>query len=271
MGTSVPELRSQQLVVQYATLLDVVQSVDRALSLLLLFTEPGQRFGVTEMSRRLQIHKSTASRLAATLVQRGFLDQDPETDRFTLGVTLARLGLLVASNRNLITASAPALNKLALDTGETANVSVLDDGRALQIAQSEGSYKIAARSWIGVRDPLHATAIGKVLVAFSDPRPPVPVDMPAYTERTITDPDEFRAEIERTRRRGYGTSVGELEPGLNVVAVPILDSWCGCRGAIDVSGPANRMPTRRFKEIAVRCRAAANDIASRLEGGSPPM
>lgn len=236
--------------------------------MLFLFTEPGQRLGVTEMSRRLEIHKSTASRLAATLAQRGFLDQDPETDRFTLGVTLARLGLLVASNRNLITASAPALNKLAADTGETANVSVLDDGRALHIAQSEGSYKIAARSWIGVRDPLHATAIGKVLAAFSDPRPPLPDDMPAYTERTITTREELRTEIDRTRRRGYATAVGELEAGLNVVAVPILDSWRGCRGAIDVSGPANRMPVRRFKDIAALCRGAAADIAARLEGGS---
>lgn len=247
--------------------MEMVQSVDRALSLLLLFKDPGERLGVTEMARQLQIHKSTASRLAATLAQRGFLDQDPETDRFTLGVALARLGLLVASNRNLITASATALNKLAADTGETANVSVLDDGRALQIAQSEGSYKIAARSWVGVRDPLHATAIGKVLVAFSDPAPALPRDMPAYTERTITDRDEFRAEIDRTRRRGYATSVGELEPGLNVVAVPILDSWRGCWGAIDVSGPANRMPVRRFKDIAVRCKIAANDVASRLAGG----
>jgi DNA-binding IclR family transcriptional regulator len=242
----------------------VVQSVDRALALLVLFGEPGERLGVTEMAPELRIHKSTASRLAATLVGRGFLDQDAETERFTLGTALSRMGLLVASNRDLIGASAVALNKLAADTGQTANVSVLDEGSALCIAQREGSYKLAARSFIGVRYDLHTTALGKVSAAFSEPRPALADRLPAYTARTITDPGEFIAELDRVRRRGYGTSTGELEAGLNVVAVPVLDSWGGCCGAVDISGPASRMPPRRYKELAVHCMAAANDIAARL-------
>jgi DNA-binding IclR family transcriptional regulator len=231
----------------------------------MLFAEPDQRLGVSEIARRLEVHKSTASRLASTLTQRGLLAQDPETELISLGPALARMGLLVSSNRNLITASSGPLHKLAATTGETANVSVLDDGRALHIAQREGSYTLAARSWIGVRDELHATAVGKALAAFTQPTPAIAATLHRYTDRTITSPEELTLELVRVRRRGYATQIGEIEPGLTAVAVPILDHWGQCHGVIDVAGPSTRMPQRRLKEFAVRAKAAANEIAARLD------
>jgi DNA-binding IclR family transcriptional regulator len=242
-----------------------VQTVDRALQLLLAFDAEADELGVTELAVRLSVHKSTASRLAATLEARGFLERS-ERDTFRLGPALARLGLLAGGDRDLVPLSRGAMERLAEATGETVNLAVLDGDEAVNIAQVEGPHIVGVGSWTGRRTPLHCTANGKALLAFSDGA--VPDRLESFTKGTITSREVLLAELEGVREDGYALAVGELELGLHAVAAPVLDADGCCVAALSVSGPSYRVPERRLRALADSCRTAADEIAILLERGA---
>jgi DNA-binding IclR family transcriptional regulator len=244
-----------------------VQTVDRALQLLLAFDAEERELGVTELAARVGVHKSTASRLAATLAARGFLERAPGSEAFRLGRELSRLGLLAAAGRDLVDLALPAMERLADETGETVNLAVLDGDEAVNVAQVEGRHIVGVGAWTGRRTELHCTANGKVLLAFSGREPPGPT-LHRHTGRTITSQHELRRQLVLVRRRGWASAVGELEEGLHAVAAPVLDGLGRCRAAVSVSGPAYRMPIEALPELAAACAAAATAIGSVLGGGA---
>ncbi|MDO8212048.1 IclR family transcriptional regulator [Conexibacter sp. CPCC 206217] len=240
-----------------------VQSVERALTVLRAFTEPGQRLSLAELAGRLDVHKSTASRLAMTLVSAGFLERGDD-ERLTLGPELVRLGRLAVSGRSLPEIARPVMDELAAQTGEAVTLSVPDAGEALTIAQSEGTFAVGLQSWLGKHAPLHATSDGKVLLAFGAAALPAG-ELVARTPDTITDRAALAAELARVRERGWGSSRGDFELGLNGAAAPILAPDGSCRGALCVSGPAYRVQTDDLAALGARCAAAAARIASLLD------
>jgi DNA-binding IclR family transcriptional regulator len=243
---------------------NTVQTVDRALKLLGTFAEEGEELGVTELAARLDVHKSTASRLAATLEARGFLERS-EREAFRLGPELARLGRLARSGRDLVSLARGAMERLTGETGETVNLAVLDGEEAVNVSQVDGRHIVGVGSWTGRRTPLHCTANGKVLLAWSGVRPPE--GLAAFTTRTITSPEALRIELERVRELGYATALGELEEGLHALAAPVLDRSERCAAALSISGPSYRMPARRLAHLAADCRSAADAIGLLLDGG----
>lgn len=242
----------------------MLKTVDRALQLLLSFEEADQEYRVGELAAMLGVDKSVASRLAATLTQRGFLERAPENGAVRLGPELGRLGLLATSSRHSLVALAQrSMERLAAEAGETAYLAVLEDKKVVNIAQVEGHYLVGVGDWVGWRTEPHCTANGKVLLAFADGK----IDdltLVAFTERTITSADDLRSELEVVRRDGWATSVGEFEDGLHGVAVPIFDASEHCRAALSVAGPSYRMPLSRLPELAALCREAAMEIGTRL-------
>jgi DNA-binding IclR family transcriptional regulator len=244
-----------------------VQTVDRALQLLQAFESPEQALGVTELAASLGVHKSTASRLAATLAARGFLERPAGSESFRLGPELGRLGLLALRGRNLVELAGPAMECLANETGETVNLAVLERDEAVNVAQADGRHIVGVGSWAGRRTALHCTANGKALLAFS-PIPVMPRPLEAFTPRTITRTAELEREIAEVRRLGYATNVGELEEGLHAVAAPVLDPAGRCHGALSVSGPSYRMPEEALPGLGRRCRRAADEIGSLLQEGA---
>jgi DNA-binding IclR family transcriptional regulator len=243
-----------------------VQTVDRALQLLQAFETPEQELGVTELATALDVHKSTASRLAATLAARGFLERPPGSDSFRLGPELGRLGLLALGGRDLVELARPVMERLAAETGETVNLAVLDALEAVNVAQADGRHIVGVGSWTGRRTALHCTANGKALLAFS-PVLTLPRRLEAFTARTITRLGELERELAKARSAGYATNVGELEEGLHAVGAPVLDAAGRCHGALSISGPAYRMPAEGLAELGERCRAAADEVG-RLLGGT---
>ena len=156
-----------------------LETVDRALKLLLAFeSEEDRELPVAALAARLGIHRSSASRLAATLAQSGFLERAPGTE-------VGRLGLRALGAHDLVTAAQPIAESLADETGETVVLSVLEGEESVDVAQASGRHLIAMRNWIGRRSPLHASSDGKVLLAFADTRA-LPAQLPVLTERTIT-------------------------------------------------------------------------------------
>jgi DNA-binding IclR family transcriptional regulator len=245
-----------------------VQTVDRALQLLQAFATPEQELGVTELAGALGVHKSTASRLAATLAARGFLERAPGSESFRLGPELGRLALLAArGGEDLAELSRPAMARLASDTGETVNLALLDASEAVNVAQVDGRHIVGVGSWTGRRTALHCTANGKVLLALAAPGLPTG-ELQAFTPRTITSRAALEQELAQVRARGYATAVGELEEGLHAVAVPLPDRSGRCLAALSVSGPAYRMAPATLDRIAERCREAAAEIELRLGGSA---
>lgn len=242
---------------------NTVQSVERALQVLTAFEVDGQELGVTEIAALLDVHKSTASRLAATLAAGGFLERSPASESFRLGPQLARLAVLASGGRSLIGIARKPMEKLARTTGETVTFSVRDGSEAVTLAQIDARYIVGVKNWVGGRTPLHCTSDGKVLLAFGGGRL-LKGSLQALTARTVIDRAELRRQLEGTRRRGWCSGVGEYEEGLNGVAAPVLDAFGHCRAAICVCGPSYRVPEDALRGLAAQCRQATTEIGSHL-------
>ena len=246
----------------------MLQTVDRALRLLLLFEEVGQEYRVGELATMLGVDKSIASRLAATLAKRGFLERTPGSEAFRLGPEVGRLGMVaLGSSHNLIGLARAPMERLAEETGETVNLAVLKDHKVVNVAQVDGPHLVGVGDWTGWKTEPHATANGKVLLAFAGSEfEDLPLETPlkAFTERTITNLKELGSELERVRSAGWGSTLGELEDGFNGVAVPIFDASGRCLAALSVSGPAYRMLPQRLPEVAQLCKKIAEEIGARL-------
>lgn len=248
----------------------MLQTVDRALRLLLLFEEVNQEYRVGEMAEMLGVGKSGASRLAATLANRGFLERAPGSEAFRIGPEIGRLGVLsMGGSHNLVELARRPMQNLAAETAETVNLARLEDRKVVNIAQVDGVHLVGLGDWTGWKTEPHATANGKVLLAFTDDSPEdlaLLDPLEAFTEQTITNQEDLRAELESVRSEGWASTLGELEDGFNGVAVPISDGLGRCRASLSVSGPVYRMPPSRLPEIAVLCKKAAGEISASLGG-----
>ena len=232
---------------------------------------PG-RGGVTELARRLGLHKSTASRLLATLQKRGLVEQDEETGKYRLGLVVIRLAERAERTLDLRGISMPELERLARLTHETTGLGVLDGDSLLTVAQADGPNLIAVGDWTGRATPLHCVASGKVLLAALAEREVLRIvrrGLVSHTERTITELEPLLEELARIRRRGYATAIGEYELGLNAVSAPVHDARGNVVAAVDIWGPAFRLTPRRIPELAVQAREAAAAISVRLGGPGP--
>ena len=251
---------------------NAVRSVDRAAALLLALGESQGEAGVTELARRLGLHKSTASRLLATLQKRGLVEQDDETGKYRLGLVVIRLAERAERTLDLRGIASPELERLARLTHETTGIGILDGDSLLTVAQADGPNLIAVGDWTGRATPLHCVASGKVLMSALAERDVLRIvrrGLVSYTERTIVELEPLLEELARIRRRGYATAIGEYELGLNAVAAPIHDARGNVIAAVDVWGPAFRLTPRRIPELAAQAREAAAAISVRLGGTAP--
>jgi len=217
-----------------------VRSVDRAASLLLALGEMSGPAGVTELARRLGLHKSTASRLLATLERRGLVEQDEESGKYRLGLAVIRLAQRAERTLDVGRLALPDLERLARAAHAPAAIVVLDSDGATVSAQADPPSVVAVPDWTGRRLPLHATAAGKVLLASLPEREVLRIvraGLPALTVRTIVALEPMLEELARVRRRGFGVSLGELEPGLHALAAPVHDARGAVAAAVELRQP----------------------------------
>ena len=244
-----------------------IQSVRRAAGLLKAFESGPAELGVSELSRKVALHKSTVSRLLATLEQEGLLERVPGADKYRLGFMLVRLAGQVTHFGDARAAARPTLVALTERSGETVHLAVLDGDLVVNVEQLSGPHLVQEGNWIGRRTPLHCVANGKALLAF---RPPADVErvlagpLPRLTAHTLTDPDRLREELATVRTRGYAEALGEVEEGLNAVAAPVRDASGGVVAAVSVSGPAYRVTADRLGELGLLVVDAARRISARL-------
>jgi DNA-binding IclR family transcriptional regulator len=247
---------------------NALQTADRVLQILGAFGSNARELSISSIADTLGVHKSTASRLATTLVQRGFLERQKR--RLRLGPEVNRLGLLALGNGDLSAVSADAMHWLSAETGETVHLAVLEGSEALNVAQMDGPAIVGIGNWVGRKTMLHCAANGKVLLAFTE-AVALEGPFPALTPRTITSLEVLRAELRQVREAGWASNIGELEEGLNAVAVPVFDASGSCRAALSVSGPSYRVSPDRFSHLAELCQQAARLISFRLGCGKKPL
>jgi DNA-binding IclR family transcriptional regulator len=242
------------------------------LAILDLFSEDEPVLGVGEIARRLGIHKSSASRLAATLSTAGYLQPAGRAGRYQLGAKLIRLAGIVPDAADLPQIALPVLHPLVQRLGETGHIARLDGTETVTLAVVDGWRNMRMHSTAGKRSPAHATAIGKALLATLPPaeveRLYADIELEQRTPATIATVAELLERLVEVRRGGYALDNEELETGLRCVAAPVFDHGGRAVAAVGVSGPAARMEDDTLEAIAADVRAAADGITLAL-GGQP--
>ncbi|KHL18779.1 DNA-binding IclR family transcriptional regulator [Mumia flava] len=244
-----------------------IQSVERAVRILELLSEQ-ELMGVSDLARILDVHRSTAFRLLATLEGRSLVEQDGHRGAYRLGLGVLRLAGSVRRRTDLVRDAQLCCDELAERLDETTNVAIIDDGAAVNIAQAMGTQLVAVtQQYVGQRTPLHATSTGKVLLAHAprDVREEV-LEGPheRFTPSTLTEPDDVRAELEHVREQGWGAANEEWESGTCAVAVPVRGEGGLVVAAISVTAPAFRMAASTFPAYAAALREGAADLGRRL-------
>ncbi|MFJ9690948.1 IclR family transcriptional regulator [Kitasatospora sp. NPDC101183] len=239
------------------------QAVQRALGLLHCFHDNGPDLSASDLARRMDLSVSTAHRLARTLVSAGFLEQDEQTARYRLGPAVAELGQLTFHQRGLHLA-APELARLAERTKATADLAIRSGPHAVILVGGS----VRPDTGLGLRRPLHSTALGKVLLAW--PRPGeegAPVELGGlspltpFTDRTITEPALLDEELAKVRDRGYALNDGESAAGVRTVAVPVLDAAGQARFALAVRSTPAHLTDDRLDGFLHHARACAGALA----------
>lgn len=223
--------------------------------------------GVTDLARRTDLLPSDVHRILSSLKSYGFVEQNPETKTYRLGVGLMKLGLTVFHRNELREAARPLLLRLSEETEATAHLAMFDR-RELDIflaEQIDYSREVPFKAKFGAPTGAHCTALGKAIMADLDPETVLAYlqknGLHRATPHTITKISEFEAALTKTRSQGYGLDLEECADGACCVGAPIRD-WTGSTvGAISVSMAAHRFYNLREPEIASAVKTAAFQVS----------
>lgn len=250
---------------------DVIQSVDRALELMLYLAEEGKETSITKIASDLNVYKSTVYRTLVTLEQRGFVTKNNETEKYWLGRRLYTLGKRVESKLGLQAIIRPYSKKLYDAYHEVVNVSVLEqclDGsyRSVIVLKEESENQIlTVNPQVGSMNECHCSSVGKCLLAFGENIDLSVYDripMRVYTQYTIADSKSLKSVLEQVRQQGFAVDHEELEIGLTCIGAPILDRRGVAVAAISLSGPTSRMNSGDFEERIRAVQSIAREISA---------
>lgn len=240
-----------------------VQSVHRALDVLEVVAGRGGTLTIGEIATLTGIPLPTAHRLLRTLVDRGYMRQAPDR-RYALGFRLVPLGTSASS---MVGAGTERVLARVVDAlGETANLAMLDGDRVAYVAQVPGKHSMRMFTEVGRRVHPHCTAVGKAVLSVA-PEDEVRTllartGLPRHTSSTITDVEEFLAQLDEVRERGYALDEGEQEVGVRCLAVRLPGS--AVQMGLSISGPAPRMTDDLLAEAVPILRSAAQDLAATI-------
>lgn len=249
-----------------------IRSVTKAIKLL---EELGREApqGVSELARQVEMDKSSVSRMLRTLEQAGFVQQDPASQRYGLGLALVHLGQRALRRIDLRGLSKPALEALAARTGECAHLAILTNGRAFYLEQAAPDRGVNVEAPVGTLAPLHCTALGKALLAFQPPdvlRSLIEaMDFELFTRRTIRDGAALTAHLQGVVRTGVAHDDEEFSVGVRCLAAPVFRHDGTVCGAIGVSGPSPRVTDDRVAEWEQIVREEAQRLSVQLGWPGP--
>ena len=232
-------------------------SIEKALDVLFLLHREPAACGVSRIGRALGLPKSSVHRLLAALDEGG---------RYRTGMALVALARGTLERDPVVAAARPILGAEAEALGETVFLVAARFGRLLVLDKVEGTGFLRAAPEVGSGVPLHATAAGKLQLAFGDGQiewPAAPLER--FTPRTAASREGLEREVARARRQGFAENREEWIPGLAVIAAPVLAGGRLC-GIVCAAAPAARLASLGRDAVATRLRAAAHRVTDRLEG-----
>lgn len=246
----------------------LINSIQRAFDILELYDRNKRELGISEIARRLNLHKSMVHRIVSTLQNKGVLEQNPDNGKYRLGLKLYSLGLVFHDDNELIVLSEPSLKSLTDKTGETSNLVMLDGSMAVYVAQRESGRMIRMFTKPGVQVYPHSSGAGKVLLSeLGDDEIQTVIEkngLHRYTDNTITSKDELIKELRVIRERGYAIDNGEREEGVMCIAAPVRDRHGIITASISISGPLHRFGKERIGALVQSLVEEARATSGRL-------
>lgn len=245
----------------------IIQSVAHSLDVLEQFFGEADELGVTELSKRLKLHKNNVFRLLATLEARGYIEQNKSSENYRLGIKCLHLGRRYIHHMGLVRLARPILTGLSAQTNESAWVAVARRTGVVPLDAAEPEKQaVRITSPIGQTLPLHCTASGKAQLAFDEQlRSTLPEQLERYTENTIVDRSVLLEQLELIVRDGFAAERGEYLDDIASVAAPIRDYTRSVVGAIALAGPAYRIGSERIStELAPQILEAGRELSQRL-------
>jgi IclR family acetate operon transcriptional repressor len=250
-----------------------VQSLTRGLSLLEALARAEGGLTLTDVAQRVQLAPSTAHRLLSTLEKMGYVYQAGDLGRWYVGLQAFTVGTSFLANRDFVAQSHPYMRRLMEQSGETANLGILDGTEAVFIDQVQCRETMRTIVKLGSRVPLHASGVGKAIFAA------MPDDeieailkvkgLPRITANTITAPETMWQAIRVIRQRGWSFDDEEHALSTRCVAAPVYNEHAEVLGAISLAGPSSRLPDERIKQLGPLVAHIAEDLTHRLGGKWP--
>ena len=250
-------------------MLPPLSSVKKALKVLEAFSDDRTELGVTQIAELLNSHKSSISRILMTLLAEGFVEKNPQTNKYRLGLKMVELGYRALKRFDLKELATPFLEELAAKTNEIIHLAVLDKNNIIYIDKRGREQALTVATTIGGRHPAYCSAMGKVLLAglpkekLNDVLAMEPLRR--FTPTTITQVPILRKELDRVREQGFAIDNEESFPGIKCVAAPIRNSQGEAVAAISATVPKLRMGKERTKELIQLVTTYAEKISERMK------
>jgi IclR family transcriptional regulator, KDG regulon repressor len=240
------------------------RAVERSLDVLLCFLQRST-LSLTEISEITQLHKSTVYRLLATLTEKGFLQRDPETEKYRLGRRIWELSLKLDASDDPAVLFLAEMERLRDKIEETVSLYVRDGAERIRIQAAESQQAIRRVAPVGVRLPVIVGASGKVLMAYSEQATVEPF-IQAADWANEAEREQYIAQLAKIVQSGFAISVEEREKGTAAIAVPVLDRGQKLIAALAISGPVQRMEHAQMQQILPEVQAAAARMGRMMRG-----
>lgn len=223
------------------------QAVDRAADLLVEVLKSEKPVTFSYLTNKSGLAKGTASRLISALERNGLLQRNKKGEIET-GITINQFASRISSINRLVSRLQPLMRQIGNETGETISLAISGSDAVENIAQIDAKYLLSSRNWIGQKVPYHASAAGKVLLAFQN-IDISKIKLDKLTNSTIVSKVDLESEISKVRNNNYAVIIDELEMGLVAISVPVKDETGEVIAALSVSGPSARLNQQKIKEI----------------------
>jgi len=245
-----------------------IKVLNKTLSILEILLQHDSSMNMTEISEKLGLYPSTIHRILDTLKHWGYVEQDPNTQKYQLGLKLLELGMAKLHQMDLAREAAPYLKQLVKQCNETIHLGVLEEGEVLYLAKEESSQTIRMISYVGRRAPLHCTALGKVLLAYMSEKERKKIleekALPRLTEKTITNKKELEKELNRIKRQRFALDREENEKDVCCIAAPIRNYQGKVISAISISSPSFRINKNAQNNLKNALLETSKKISKRL-------
>lgn len=250
----------------------VIQSLDRGIELLKVVSS-GNGMSLTEIASAAGQPASSVYRVLLTFQKHGVVEFAESEQLWHIGITAFRIGSTFLGRTRIVEQSRAVMQHLMVSTGETANLAIVDHNEVIFISQVETHEPIRAFFRPGTRGPIHASGIGKALMAYYPPQHLAEIlnsGLARFTSKTLTAAEALNSEMERIRTRGWAVDDEERTIGMRCVAAPVFNQSGEAVAGLSLSGPSVRVTPDRDEEYGKIVRAAADAVTEAI-GGTRPL